>query len=344
MAGGRTGSLIEHIRNTVLRHDSDAVTDGQLLERFVRQRDEAAFETLVQRHAGMVWGVCRRLLHNPHDAEDAFQASFLVLARKASSVKPHDKVANWLYGVAYQTAVRTRALVAKRSARETQVHAMPEPTTVDPALWDQLRPVLDQELARLPDRYREVVIQCDLEGRTRRTVARQLRIPEGTVASRLATGRKLLAKRLARHGLLVTGGSLAAVIAERAAAAGVPATVHVVTTAGAVSARVAMLTEGVVKAMLIAKLKTMTLAVLLFGTVTLGGGMLAYGPAVAQQGTPAPALVPSRAQLLARSAQGGPRRRRITSPGCAGNGSLKTRSRTGSAWFSAPRGAFTPSA
>jgi RNA polymerase sigma factor (sigma-70 family) len=299
MAADRAGSLIEHLRKTVLRQDQGSLSDAQVLDRFITQRDEAAFETLVQRHAGMVWGVCRRLLHNAHDAEDAFQASFLVLARKAASVSPRDKVANWLYGVAYQTAVRARAIAARRNAREKQVQDMPEPTTVDAALWDQLRPILDQELAALPERYREVVIQCDLEGHTRGAVAGRLKIPEGTVASRLATARKLLAKRLARHGLVVSSGSLAAVLSENVTTAGVPptvvsATVHAVTAftmremADAISANVATLTEGVLKAMLITKLKTMTTLVLLFGAVALGGGMLAHGPAIAQQGAPAP--------------------------------------------------------
>jgi RNA polymerase sigma factor (sigma-70 family) len=286
MGAGRTGSLIEHLRSTVLRQDTDRLSDGQLLARFVTRRDQAAFEALVQRHAGMVWGVCRRLLHSTQDAEDAFQASLLVLARKAASVQPRDKLPNWLHGVAHQTAIRTRALVARRRRREKQVPQMPESVTADPSLNEQLRPLLDQELARLPDRYREVVILCDLEGRTRRDVALHLKIPDGTVASRLATARQMLARRLARHGLLVAGGSLAVVLAQQAAAA-VPAAmvrdVVISQSAGAVSARIKMIAEGVLKAMLIAKLKNTAMVTLLLGAVTFGG-VMTYRSVAAQQG------------------------------------------------------------
>src|SRR5712672_979171 len=141
-------SLIEHIRRTVLCDDAG---DGDLLGRFIERRDEAALADLVTRHASMVWGVCRRLL-NHHDAEDAFQATFLVLVRKAADV-PGQAVANWLYGVARQTAVRVRATAAKRRRRETQVLTMPEPAVAEVRDTDW-QSVLDEELGRLPDRYR----------------------------------------------------------------------------------------------------------------------------------------------------------------------------------------------
>src|SRR5207237_715401 len=170
-------------------------------------RDDYALAALVRRHAPMVWGVCRRLLHNHHDAEDAFQATFLVLVRKAADVPGH-AVANWLYGVARQTAVRLRATAAKRGRRETQVVNMPEPTVAEvrDADWQA---ALDEELGRLPDHYRGVVVLCDLEGMTRKEAARQLGIPEGSVASRLARARPLLAKRLTRRGVVVAAGSVA---------------------------------------------------------------------------------------------------------------------------------------
>src|SRR5207302_2960368 len=119
-----------------------------------RNHDEAAFAALVQQHGPMVWGVCRRLLANHHDAEDAFQATFLVLVRKAASVVPREMVANWLYGVAHQTALKARATTARRRAREKQVPDMPEPAAAPQKLWDDLQPLLDQELSRLPDKYR----------------------------------------------------------------------------------------------------------------------------------------------------------------------------------------------
>src|SRR6266853_432622 len=200
--------------NMVIRHfladvgpDGGGMTDCELLARFLSSRDDNALAALVRRHAPMVWGVCCRLLYNRHDAEDAFQATFLVLVRKAADV-PRQAVANWLYGVARQTAVRVRATAAKRGRRETQVVNMPEPTgtEVRDADWQS---VLDEELSRLPDHYRGVLVLCDLEGMTRKDAARQLGLPEGTVASRLARARALLARRLARHGLAVSGGTLA---------------------------------------------------------------------------------------------------------------------------------------
>jgi RNA polymerase sigma factor (sigma-70 family) len=225
MTTGQTSEVIQHLRRTVLLRDGAGLTDGQLLEDFLSRQEGAALAALVRRHGPMVWGVCRRVLRNPHDAEDAFQATFLVLVRKAASVMPREMVANWLYGVAHQTALKARATAAKRRTRERQVTEMPEPAVAQPDLWRDLQPLLDLELSRLPDRYRVVVVLCDLEGRTRKEAARQLGVPEGTVAGRLARARAMLAKRLARHGLAVSGGALAAVLARDVAAASVPTSV-----------------------------------------------------------------------------------------------------------------------
>src|SRR5262245_38909575 len=189
--------VIQHLLAD-LRPDGDGRNDGELLARFLRSRDDDALAALVRRHAPMVWGVCCRLLHNHHDAEDAFQAVFLVLVRKAADV-PRQAVANWLYGVARQTAVRLRAAAAKRGWRETQVVNMPEPTAAEVRDAD-VQTLVDEELNRLPDHYRGVVVLCDLEGMTRREAARHLGIPEGSVASRLARARVLLAKRLTQRG------------------------------------------------------------------------------------------------------------------------------------------------
>src|SRR5262249_2303195 len=142
------------------QQDEAAQTDGQLLERYVRGREESAFAALVRRHGPMVWGVCRRVLGGHHDAEGAFQATFLVLVRKAASVLPREMVANWLYGVAHQTALKARATAARRRGRERQVTAMPEPEAARQDLWDDLQPLLDQELSRLPDKYRAVIVLC----------------------------------------------------------------------------------------------------------------------------------------------------------------------------------------
>jgi RNA polymerase sigma factor (sigma-70 family) len=266
------------------------MTDGELLARFLRSRDEDALAALVRRHASMVWGVCRRLL-NHHDAEDAFQATFLVLVRKAADV-PRRAVANWLYGVARQTAVRFRATAAKRRRRETQVVNMPEPTVAEVRDAD-LQRVVDEELSRLPDHYRGVVLLCDLEGMTRKEAARQLGIPEGSVASRLARARVMLAKRLARRGVVFSGGSVAAVLVEASASASAPPALVASTItaasllaagrgAGVLSAQVAALTEGVVKSMFVTRIKSV-LAVVLVIAALAGAAGLIYQTRAAEQ-------------------------------------------------------------
>src|SRR5262245_11158674 len=181
MATGQLSRIIQHLRGATPHQDGASLTDAQLLACFIEERNEAAVAALVKRHGPMVWGVCRRLLSNHHDAEDAFQATFLVLVRRAASVWPREMIASWLYGVARQTALKARATAAKRRGREAQVQAMPEPA-VDQGPPDDLRALLDQELCRLPEKYRAVVL-CDLEGVTRKEAARRLRLPEGTVAS-----------------------------------------------------------------------------------------------------------------------------------------------------------------
>src|SRR5689334_12137358 len=137
-----TSKAVQQLRRTVLLQGGAGLTDGELLACFVEHRDDAAFTALVRRHGPMVWGVCRRLLSH-HDAEDAFQAAFLVLCRKAASIRPRDMVANWLYGVAHQTALQARRTAARRGARERQVRDVPEPAAADQDPSDDLRPVLD---------------------------------------------------------------------------------------------------------------------------------------------------------------------------------------------------------
>jgi RNA polymerase sigma factor (sigma-70 family) len=281
MATSGTAAVIRHLRQLAQRGDAADATDGQLLEAFVSRRDAAAFESLVRRHGPMVLGVCRRVLRDPHDVDDAFQASFLVLARKAGTVSPRELVGNWLYGVAHTTAVRLRAANAKRRVRERQVADMPEPQAEQNDRQD-LHQLLDEELARLPDKYRVPIVLCDLEGRPRKAVARQLKVPEGTLSSRLTTARRILAKRLTRRGLAVSGGALAAV-GHEAASACVPAsllrvTVQTATLAaagkavgGLIPAQVATLTEGVLKSMFLSKLKGVVVVLLV--SVALAGAV-----------------------------------------------------------------------
>src|SRR5438128_10056660 len=162
-----TTGVIAQLRRAALLRDGAALGDGELLCGFLERRDEAALAALVKRHGPMVWGVCRRLLSH-HDAEDAFQATFLVLVKKAASVVPRELVGNWLYGVAHQTALQARRTAARRRAREVQVKAMPDTAAAQQDQWRDVQPLLDQELSRLPDIYRAVLVLCDLEGRTRK--------------------------------------------------------------------------------------------------------------------------------------------------------------------------------
>ena len=152
--------VLQHLHAAGLLHDAGKRTDGQLLESFVSRREEAALEALVRRHGPMVWGVCRRVLRNHHDAEDAFQATFLVLVRKAASISPREMVGNWLYGVAHQTALKARATAAKQRARERQVVDMPEPVVTEPDLGRDLqaapRSGAEPPARQVPGRYRAV--------------------------------------------------------------------------------------------------------------------------------------------------------------------------------------------
>jgi RNA polymerase sigma factor (sigma-70 family) len=282
--------IIQHVRRAVLLSDGAGLTDGQLLECFLSRREEAALAALVRRHSPMVWGVCRRVLFNHHDAEDAFQATFLVLVRRASSIMPRDMVANWLYGVAYQTALKARGMVARRTTRERQVDVMPEfeSEAFKQHTWNDLRHLLDQELSSLPDKHRAVIVLCDLEEKTRREAARQLGVPEGTVASRLATARRMLGSRLARHGVALSGGTLAAVLSQGVASASVPsgvvsATVKVATlsaagqaTGGLISARVAALMEAVLKTLFLTKRSATTAFLLAVGLIGASAGTLGW--------------------------------------------------------------------
>jgi RNA polymerase sigma factor (sigma-70 family) len=283
MATNRVTTVLEHLRRAV--GDETGATDARLLGHFIERRDEEAFAALVRRHGPMVWGVCRRLLNNLHDAEDAFQATFLVLVRKASSVAPRAMVGNWLYGVAYHTAVRARSAAAKRRTRERQVAEMPEPVATAHDPWRDLQPVLDLELSRLPNKYRAPVLLCDVEGKTRKEAARQLGWPEGTLSGRLARARVMLAKRLGRHGLPLTAGALAAALSANAVQAAPAALVAATVRAGgllaaggaaaaAVSANVSALSEGVVKAMLMTKLKIATVLLAAVAVVGAGAGLM----------------------------------------------------------------------
>jgi RNA polymerase sigma factor (sigma-70 family) len=285
MPTGQSSTILPPLRRAALRRDGGGLSDAQLLDYFVERHDEAAFEALVRRHGPMVLGVCRRVLGCAHDAEDAFQATLLVLARKAASVVPRELVGSWLHGVARRTALRARAGNRRRREHEKQVRAMARPGSEPDAARQELLALLDQEVGRLPALYRAAVVLCDLEGRGRKEAARQLGVPEGTLSSRLATARRLLAARLARRGLALSGAALATVLATEAAAvppALVTSTVKAATAfaagqaAGLISARVAALAGGVLKAMSMTKLTIATVVLLAAAVLGTGTGWLLH--------------------------------------------------------------------
>jgi RNA polymerase sigma factor (sigma-70 family) len=285
--------VLDNFRRIAVRHADIPATDGELLGRFLADRDEVAFAGLVGRHGPMVLGVCRRLLGNPHDAEDAFQATFLVLVRKAATVVPRELVGNWLYGVACRTALATRTAGVRRRLKESHVRPAENlPLEADAADHQELLNLLDLELAGLPEKYRAALIYCDLEGKPRKEAARLLDCPEGTLATRLKRGRRLLARRLSARGAAVTVGTLSLLLSRCAARAAVPGPLVVSTVqaalltatghAAGVSARVASISEGVVRSMLLCKLRLLAAVVLAVGILVEGVGFNAH-PALAEK-------------------------------------------------------------
>jgi RNA polymerase sigma factor (sigma-70 family) len=301
-------NVIRHLHKIVLRQRDAGLNDGELLARFIEQRDEGAITTLVRRHGPMVWGVCRRTLRNEHDAEDAFQATFLVLIRKASSVRQRDTVGNWLYGVAQQTALKARSSEARLRARERLMASVPEELVPEQKSCCEVQAALDLELRRLPERYRIAIVLCELEGKTRKEAARQLGLPEGTVAGHLTRGRAILAKRLARHGLSVSSAALPVALVDSALGAPPPtllvsSTIQAATLvaagqamAAASSVKIAILTEGVLNAMFVNKLKV-AVGVCLVASLVLLGGVFHFRISAADKNPPPPALAKTEDRL-----------------------------------------------
>ena len=240
----------------------------------------------------LVMKVCRRVLGNHHDAEDVFQTTFLVLARKASSIRSREMLANWLHGVAFNTALNARKMKARRWGRERQVSELPEWQAAPHASGHDFQPLLDQELSRLPEIYRLPILLCHLEGKSIKRTAQYLGWPEGTVAGRLARGRQMLAKRLALHGLamasagLVLQNSASTSVAPTLVASTVKAASAIISgksaATGLISANVAVLMKGVLSTMFMTKIKIAT-AVVMVGLIAVGCGMLLNSTAGGQQ-------------------------------------------------------------
>lgn len=237
MPSGAMQNVMRQIRRLVARPGPSGQTDEELLDRFVRLQDDEAFSTLVRRHWPLVLGVCLRLLHHRQDAGDAFQATFLTLVRKGHTIRQRGALASWLYRVAFRIALRHKARAANRESPESLGDV---PVNNDPAVaagWGELQPVLDQELQRLPPKYRAPMVLCYLEGKTYEEAASTLGCPKGTVAIRLLRGRQMLKDRLARRGLMAAAGCVATLAVVPAANAAVSPAVAAATIAVAGPAR-----------------------------------------------------------------------------------------------------------
>ncbi len=222
----------DHVRQFLLTHRFSAATDAELLERFLTQHDEPAFGELVQRHGPMVLGLCRRVLRNQHDAEDAFQATFLVLARKGGSIRRPGALAGWLLHVARRVALRARASTDRRRLRESQM-ARPEPAGFPEAPDADVHAILADELSRLPEKYRAAVVLCYLEGRTHAEAAHYLGTTAGAITGNLRRARVLLRQRLLRRGIDLASGTMVCLLAQDTAA--VPVALAAATTRASLS-------------------------------------------------------------------------------------------------------------
>jgi RNA polymerase sigma factor (sigma-70 family) len=278
-------TVLKHLRNVAAAEIARQRSDRQLVERFVADSDEAAFTVLVQRHSAMVLNVCWRVLQSDSDADDACQATFLVLARKASSIRKKDSVASWLHGVAYRAAKNLRTENVRRLARERQAAASKSRPKAE-VTWREVQTILDEEIQRLPEELKGPVLLCYLEGKAHNEGAQQLGWSLTTFRGRLERGRKVLRKRLTQRGVALSGALLAAVLAEKAASAAVSGSFLSVlvkgalateTARGVVSAQALSLAQGVLQTMFWNKLKIRLAAVLLTVIAVSVGGLALNG-------------------------------------------------------------------
>jgi RNA polymerase sigma factor (sigma-70 family) len=290
MASGSISLAVRHLCKLVGRQADSGISDLDLLERIVTQREEAAFELLMWRHERMVRSVCRRVLHNHQDVEDACQATFLTLACKAGSIGKRQALSGWLYKVAFRIALRARAQAVKRDRHEKW--AGEQRSANQSSLGEnshlEVRSVVDEEVSRLPEKYRTPIVLCYLEGKTNEEAASQLGCPTGTVVTWLARARQRLRTRLARRGIGVSVGALVSLLSKPDIGTAAPpgflqATLKAVllisqdkSMVGPVSARVALLTKGALHAMLMDKLKVVAAVIVSLCLAGTGSGVLAY--------------------------------------------------------------------
>jgi RNA polymerase sigma factor (sigma-70 family) len=293
MRGAPANTIVRLIRQVADSRNSDDASDRELLELFRSRRDEDAFQALVRRHGAMVLRVCRNVLGHEQDAEDAFQSTFLVLARRCGSIRKQESLAGWLHGVAHRTALHAKA--GRRRIRERQASAPPSPDAAGELSWREVQAILDEEIQRLPELLRMPFVLCILEGHRGVDVARQLRLKEGTVWSRLAAARSRLQKRLIRRGLSLPMVLAGVVVSGDSASALVPiklmtATVRMACVdTGVASARVDALAREVGIAMCGSRITTKVNAAIaclaVAGAVALGTSLVTLGEAEAQQAT-----------------------------------------------------------
>ncbi|HEX3152388.1 MAG TPA: sigma-70 family RNA polymerase sigma factor [Gemmataceae bacterium] len=279
----QANDLIQHLRTNGLQLRAETASDGQLLGRFLDARDESAFEALVARLGPVVWAVCKRQLPDGADAEDAFQATLLVLVRKGHTVSPRDRVANWLYGVAYMAARKVRVNRARRQDKEQRAAAMTKTVLPEATPTSDLAEHIDRELARLPDKYRAPVVLCDMQGKTRQEAARDLGWPEGTVAGRLARARGILAKRLSKFALGVSPAAIVACLSDPVSAQGPAPEIALGASKaalglGKVSPQALTISKGVLQTMLVRKLQMVAVGVGIVVVAGLGIGGMAGKP------------------------------------------------------------------
>jgi RNA polymerase sigma factor (sigma-70 family) len=275
--------LLQRLRQTVSEAEANGVSDGELLNRFTVQRDEAAFELLLRRHERLVWTVCRRVLTDGHEIEDAFQATFLVLVRKCGSISKRQSIASWLYQVAYRVALRAHGQRRKRARHEELAEPVGVEQPEDVVAKDDLCCVVDQEISRLPEKYRAPVVLCYLEGRTYEEASRLLGCPKGTLSTRLTRARELLRERLTRRGVALPFGLAGFLTCQCAASTGPGQTLIHSTLRAALafasgqpalavvtSSHATSLAKGVLQSMLLTTFKQVTTAVLMMGFLGTG--------------------------------------------------------------------------
>jgi RNA polymerase sigma factor (sigma-70 family) len=291
VSGGRKWAMaaaldqvLNHLHKLVAAEQASQCTDSQLLQRFAASHDEQAFASLVHRHAAMVLNVCRRVLQNDADAEDACQATFLVLARKARSIRKKDAVGSWLHGVACRAANSLRRQLARRRDRDRTARPLPIADPVAEISWREMRSVLDEAIERLPEKFKGPVLHCLLEGKAHNEAAQQLACSLTTFRGRLERARELLRQTLRRRGITLSGALLAALVPEKAGSAAISPHLLITTVKaglagdaavqGVVPTRVLTLAQGVIQSMFLTKLKALTIVLFLtLGIIVFGSGL-----------------------------------------------------------------------